>query len=66
MIKNKFDKDFTGIGSVYEKPLNPEIIIETCKESFEIAVQKISDFITQNVKFQFIWLNKTRTRINEF
>ena len=55
MIKNKFDKDFTGIGSVYEKPLNPEIIIETCKESVEIAVQKISDFITQNVKFQFIW-----------
>lgn len=34
-------KNFTGISDPYEEPLNPEIIVETDKESHEESVNKI-------------------------
>lgn len=34
-------KDFTGVSDPYEEPLNPEIIVETNKESVEACVSKI-------------------------
>lgn len=38
-------KNFTGISSPYEKPLNPSIEIDTVNESPEEAVDKILSFI---------------------
>jgi adenylyl-sulfate kinase len=34
-------KDYTGVSGVYEKPLNPEIIVETDKESPDDSFAKI-------------------------
>jgi adenylylsulfate kinase len=38
-------KNFTGIDSPYEEPINPEIIIETDKLSIEESVEKIASYI---------------------
>ncbi|MFX0117337.1 MAG: adenylyl-sulfate kinase [Candidatus Hodarchaeota archaeon] len=38
-------EDFTGISHPYEEPLNPEIIIETDKETIEESTQKIFDYL---------------------
>lgn len=40
--------DFTGIHSPYEKPENPEIIIETNKLTIEESVDKILTYIKEN------------------
>lgn len=34
-------KEFTGISDPYEEPLNPEILLETDKESLEESAQKV-------------------------
>lgn len=34
-------KNFTGVSDPYEEPLNPELVIETDKESIEESVQKV-------------------------
>ena len=34
-------KNFTGVDDPYEEPLNPELVVETDKESIEESVQKI-------------------------
>lgn len=34
-------KDFTGIDSVYEEPINPEIICDTELESIEFSITKV-------------------------
>jgi len=34
-------KDFTGIDSAYERPLDPEITVETCASSAEAAAEMI-------------------------
>ncbi|MCD2347035.1 MULTISPECIES: adenylyl-sulfate kinase [Clostridium] len=41
-------KDFTGIDSKYEAPENPEIVIETYKNTEEGCVKKIVDYLKEN------------------
>ena len=43
-------KNFTGIDSPYENPLNPDIIIKTEFESEEEAVQKILFFVKERLR----------------
>jgi len=43
--RNGLIKDFTGIDSPYEKPENPEIIIDTKLSSINEAKQIICDYI---------------------
>ncbi|AWH85119.1 adenylyl-sulfate kinase [Flavobacterium album] len=38
-------KNFTGIDAPYEKPANPDVLIETEKESIEEAVKKVVTFV---------------------
>ena len=38
-------KNYTGIDSPYEIPKNPELIIDTDKESLEESVSKIFSFL---------------------
>lgn len=47
-------KDFTGISSPYETPENPEIIVNTEKETLEESVSKIIDYLMENkiLKYQ--------------
>ncbi|KPX71764.1 MULTISPECIES: adenylyl-sulfate kinase [Pseudomonas syringae group genomosp. 2] len=40
-------KNFTGIGSNYEPPLNPEIQVDTTNESIETAVTKIVHYLDE-------------------
>lgn len=40
-------KNFTGISDPYEEPLNPEIIVETHKETREESLSKIVDGLTK-------------------
>lgn len=41
-------KKFTGIDDPYEEPENPEIVVETDKESIEESVNKILKFLIRN------------------
>jgi len=41
-------KNFTGIDDPYEEPENPEIIVETDKESIEESVNKIINYLKNN------------------
>jgi adenylylsulfate kinase len=43
-------KNFTGIDSPYERPLNPDIVIKTEFETEEEAVQKIISFMEDKLK----------------
>lgn len=43
-------KDFTGIGSPYETPSNPDMLIETSEESVEESSTKLNSFIKENFK----------------
>lgn len=43
-------KNFTGIDSPYERPINPDIIIKTENESEEEAVQKIILFVKDKLE----------------
>ena len=38
-------KNFTGISSPYEDPKNPDLILNTEKESIEESVNKLENFI---------------------
>jgi len=38
-------KDFTGVDDPYEEPKNPEIVLETDKESVEESTDKVMDFL---------------------
>ena len=38
-------KGFTGIDAPYEEPVNPEIVIETDKQTLEESVQAITDYL---------------------
>lgn len=42
-------KNFTGIDSPYERPLNPDIVIKTEFETEEEAVQKIMLFVKEKI-----------------
>ena len=41
-------KDFTGISAPYEAPDNPEIIVDTDKQSIEESAQAIIDFLERH------------------
>tara|TARA_B100000902_G_scaffold163425_2_gene158614 strand:- start:36496 stop:37104 length:609 start_codon:yes stop_codon:yes gene_type:complete len=43
-------KDFTGINSVFEKPKNPNLEINTSKLSIDDSIKKIMDFIIPIIK----------------
>lgn len=51
MARNGEIKDFTGIDSPYEEPLEPEVVIETgknsLKESSDLLIKKIESIITK-------------------
>lgn len=40
-------KDFTGIGSNYEEPLNPNLIVDTNKESLEESIERVYRFLKE-------------------
>lgn len=40
-------KDFTGIGSNYEEPLNPNLIVDTSKESLEESIERVYRFLKE-------------------
>ncbi len=40
-------KNFTGISDPYEAPENPEVLVDTSKESIEESAQKVLDFLGQ-------------------
>ena len=40
-------KNFTGISSPYEKPLNPDLVLSTEKESLEQSVLKLENYIIE-------------------
>lgn len=40
-------QNFTGIQDPYEEPINPDLIIETEKESIEDSINQIVDFLEQ-------------------
>jgi adenylylsulfate kinase len=45
-------KNYTGIDSPYEIPKNPELIIDTDKESLEESVSKIFSFLESKGVFK--------------
>lgn len=45
-------KNFTGIDAPYEKPINPDIYINTEKENKEEAVNKVITFVKSKNKFK--------------
>lgn len=42
--------NFTGIDSPYEKPINPDITIETEKESLALAIDKVTEFVFKKIE----------------
>jgi adenylylsulfate kinase len=41
-------QNFTGISAPYEEPLNPEIIVESDKQSIEQSVQQVMQYLKEN------------------
>lgn len=41
-------KDFTGIHTVYEEPVNPEIVLDTTENSIEQSVFKVVNYLDQH------------------
>jgi adenylylsulfate kinase len=41
-------KDFTGISSPYEAPLNPELILDTDTESLEVCATKVINYLKEH------------------
>ncbi len=41
-------KEFTGISDPYEEPLNPELVLETDKETLEESARKVVDYLIKN------------------
>lgn len=46
--RNNEIKNFTGISSPYEKPINPEIVLNSEKNSIETLVEQILNFMSIN------------------
>jgi len=42
-------KNYTGIDSPYEKPVNPELVIDTDKEKLDYSVSKILNYLQENI-----------------
>lgn len=47
-------KDFTGISSPYEAPFDPELEVDTEKESIEECVQKVINYLEKKEYIRFI------------
>jgi adenylylsulfate kinase len=45
-------KNFTGIDSPYENPINPDLIIDTEKTSIEDSVQLLSTLVLSKIQFK--------------
>jgi adenylylsulfate kinase len=45
-------KDFTGIGSPFEKPLNPDVEVNTDIQTIEESVRKIMDYILPLIEYK--------------
>lgn len=45
-------KNFTGIDSPYEEPLNPDLVIDTSEKNIEESVELIYRFIEPKLKFK--------------
>jgi len=41
-------KGFTGIDAPYEEPETPEIVVDTAKESLDVSINKIINYLEQN------------------
>ena len=44
-------KNYTGISAPYEVPENPDLIVETDKETLEESVRRVKEFILEKVSF---------------
>ncbi len=44
-------KEFTGISAPYEEPANPEIVLETDKNTLERCVEEVMDYLIRNKYF---------------
>jgi adenylylsulfate kinase len=42
--------DFTGVNAPYEVPLNPDLVIDTSKESINESINRIVDFMGDKIK----------------
>jgi len=40
-------KDFTGISSPYEEPLNPELVVDTANQSLELCTRQVVDLLKE-------------------
>lgn len=40
-------KEFTGISDPYEEPLQPELVLETDRETIEESVSKVLNYLRQ-------------------
>lgn len=43
-------KNFTGISDPYEEPTNPDLVIDTEKESVEESVKRLLDFVLEKIR----------------
>ncbi|MCR4396372.1 MAG: adenylyl-sulfate kinase [Candidatus Saccharicenans sp.] len=41
-------KEFTGISDPYEEPLNPELVLETDRETLEESARKVIDYLRKS------------------
>lgn len=44
--------DFTGIGSPYEAPVNPELVVDTQAHEVDVCVQQILSYVEKQVKLE--------------
>jgi adenylylsulfate kinase len=42
-------KDFTGVNAPYENPENPDLIIDTSKESMDVSIERIMSHIRRKI-----------------
>ena len=45
-------KEFTGIDAPYEAPTNPEIVVETGKQSVGESIAHVLEFLRERLKFE--------------
>jgi adenylylsulfate kinase len=44
-------KDFTGVSSPYEEPLNPDLLLDTCSQTFEESVGAVMSLLEKRNLF---------------
>ena len=45
-------RDFTGISSPFEEPLQPDLVIDTEKDSLKVSLKTLIEFIRPRIKKQ--------------